>query len=94
MIAHLLERLFGPPRFEPRYEATFEALPEPPPRRVPPDPPPDDDAIDDVRARLAAHMHLPDGTLAARYPADVRLLLDEIDALRYEVARMRREGLP
>lgn len=40
-----------------------------------------------VRARLAASSHKKAETLGGHYVADVQLLLDEVDRLRYEVDR-------
>lgn len=50
----------------------------------PDDPIPFDD-LADIRARLSASRHIDAKTLKLHYSVDVRMLLDEIDRLRYKV---------
>lgn len=49
-----------------------------------------EEALADIRARWAASGHKPRAELGAHYIADVSLLLDEVDRLRYEVDRKPR----
>jgi len=43
------------------------------------------DDLADIRARLGASRHIDAKTLKMHYVADVRMLLDEVDRLRYKV---------
>lgn len=49
-----------------------------------------EDKLDEIRARVSASSHSDARMLGGHYVADCRLLLDEVDRLRYEVEAARR----
>jgi len=51
----------------------------------------DEESLGWIRARLSASSGTPDPAAAAWLLLDARLLLDEVDRLRYEVSRTPRD---